>query len=57
MKRLKNNSDVPEVRHGTFAQKHFQARKRQGCVLLARGRMGTPGCVNKKRAEGQRVRS
>ena len=29
-------------------QKHVQAPKIQSYVLLARGRMGTPGCVNKK---------
>ena len=36
-------------------QKHIQAeRKRQGFILLARGKMGSPGCVN-KRAWGKRV--
>ena len=35
-------------------QKHFQAhRERQGYILLARGRMGPPGCGN-KRAGGKR---
>ena len=35
-------------------QKHIQAqRERQIYILLARGRMGTPGCVN-KRAGGKR---
>ena len=29
-------------------------RKRQGCILLSRGGMGTPGCVN-ERAGGKRV--
>ena len=38
-----------------LAKKHFQAqRKRQCYILLARGRMGTPGCVN-KRAGGKKV--
>ena len=36
-------------------QKHIQAeRKRQGFILLARGKMWSPGCVN-KRAWGKRV--
>ena len=30
-------------------QKHLQAqRKREGYILLSRGGMGTPGCVNKR---------
>ena len=38
-------------------QKRMQAqRKRQSYILLARGRMGTPGCV-KKRAGGKKVDS
>ena len=54
MKRLKDSSDVPEARRGILL-KHFQAkRKGQGCILLSRGGMGTPGCVN-KRAGGKRV--
>ena len=36
-------------------QSHMQAqRKRQSYIQLSRGRMGTPGCVN-KRAGGKRV--
>ena len=36
-------------------QKHFQAQREiQRYIHLARGRMGTPGCVN-KRAGGKRV--
>ena len=32
-----------------LAKKHSQAQgKRQGCILVSRGGMGTPGCVNKK---------
>ena len=38
-----------------FRQKHLQAQRlRQNYILLARGRIGTPGCVN-KRAGGKRV--
>ena len=38
-----------------LAKKHLQAQtKRQGCILLSRGGMGTPGCVN-KRAGGETV--
>ena len=38
-----------------LAKKHLQAqRKRQGCILLSRAGMGTPGCVNKS-AGGKRV--
>ena len=54
MKRLNDSSDVPEARLGTLL-KYFQAqRKRQGCIPLSCGGMGTPGCVN-KRAGGKRV--
>ena len=36
-------------------QKHLQTQRTiQGCILLSRGGMGTPGCVN-KRAGGKRV--
>ena len=38
-----------------YDSKHIQSqRERQGYILLARGRMGPPGCVN-KRAGGKRV--
>ena len=54
MKRLKDNSDVPEARLGILP-KYIQAqRKRQGYILLSHGGTGTPGCVN-KRAGGKRV--
>ena len=54
MKRLKDNSDVPEARHGTLP-KHIQIqRERQNYILFTRGGMGIPGCVN-KRAGGKRV--
>ena len=52
-KRLKDNSDAPEARHGTLPRT-CTSSKRQGYILLARGRMGTPSCV-KKRAGGKRV--
>ena len=55
MKRLKDNSDAPEARHGTFAKNTKKTqRERQSYILLARGRMGTRGCVN-TRAGGKRV--
>ena len=42
MKRLKDNSDVPEAKHGTLPKKSIQAqRKRQGCILLSCAGMGT----------------
>ena len=54
MKRLNDSSDVPEAMLGILV-KHIQdQRKRQGYILLSRGGMGTPGCVN-KRAEGKRA--
>ena len=44
-----------QSRAWNLAKKHIQAqRKRQGCFLLARGRVGTPGCVN-RRAGGKKV--
>ena len=45
---------VPEARHG-LCQKHFQAlRLRPSYILFAHGRMGVPGCIN-KRTRGRRV--
>ena len=54
MKRLKDNSDAPEARHGTVPKTFTSSKKETSCILLARGRMGTPGCVN-KRAGGKKV--
>ena len=47
MKRLKDNRDVPGARLGTLP-KTFTCSKRErpSYILLARGRMGTPGCVH-----------
>ena len=53
MKRLNDSSDVPEARLGTFPKTYQAQRERQSYILLARGRMGSPGCV-KKRAGGKR---
>ena len=51
-KRLKDNSDAPEARHGTLPKNICKTqRKRPGYILLARGRLGTPGCVNKEPEE------
>ena len=42
MKRPSDSSDAPEASNGTLPQtKNKLKRKRQGCILLARGRMGT----------------
>ena len=54
MKRLKDSSDVPEARLGMLPKTFSSSKKKQGYILLSRGRMGTPGCVN-KRAGGKRV--
>ena len=55
MKRLKDNSDVPEARLGNLANIIYKLkRERQSYTLLAHGRVGPPGCVN-KRAGGKRV--
>ena len=48
MKRLKDNSDVPEARLGILPKHILAQRKRQGYILLSHGGTGTPGCVNKK---------
>ena len=54
MKRLKDNSDVSKQGMEP-CQKHIQAeRERHGYILLARGRIGPPGCRN-KRAGRKRV--
>ena len=54
-KRLKDNSDVPEARRVILLKNMYKLkRKRQSYILLARGGMGTPGCVN-KRAGGKKV--
>ena len=48
MKRLQDDSDAPVARRGTLPKISFQAqRARQSYIPLARGRMGTPGYVNK----------
>ena len=47
-KDLKTAAMCPKQGVESF-QKHSQAqRKRQGCILLCRGGMGTPGCDNKR---------
>ena len=48
MKRLNDSSDGPEVRLGTLLKNIQAQRRRQGCILLSRGGMGTPGCVNRR---------
>ena len=54
-KRLQDSSDVPEARLGILL-KHIQVhRRRQGCILLSRGGMGTPGCANKEPEEREFV--
>ena len=54
MKRLNDSSDVPEARPGILREIYTSSKKIQGCILLSRGRMGTPGCVN-RRAGGKIV--
>ena len=41
MKRLKDNIDAPEP-----CQKHLQVHRKKKFISFARGRRGTPGCVN-----------
>ena len=48
MKRLKDNSDVPEARIGILPKTIHAQRGRQGYIPLTRGRMGPPGCGNRK---------
>ena len=45
MKRLNASSDAPEARHGTLPNQFQAQRARPSYIPLARGRMGTPGCV------------
>ena len=55
MKRLNDNSDVPEARLGILQKtKNKLKEKDKGYILLAFGRMGTPGWLN-KRAGRKRV--
>ena len=54
MKRLNDSSDVPEARLGILLITYKLKEIDQGYILLSRGRMGAPGCVN-KRAGGKRV--
>ena len=54
MKSLNDVGDVPKARLRILLKTHISSKKRQGCILLSRGGMGTPGCVN-KRAGGKRV--
>ena len=54
MKRPKDNSDVPEGRHGTLLTQIQDQRERQNYILLACGGMDTPSCFN-KRAGGKKV--
>ena len=46
-KRLKDNNDAPAARLGILPKNIYKFTEKQGYILLARGRMGTPGCVNK----------
>ena len=54
MQRLNDSSDVPEARLGILLKTFTSSKQIQGCILLSRGGMGIPGCVN-KRAGGKRV--
>ena len=54
MKRLRDKRDVPKARLNLANNRYKLKRKRQGCILHSCGRVGTPGCVN-KRAGGKRV--
>ena len=51
-KRLQDNSDAPEARLGTLPKTFTSSKNRTKLHSISRGRMGTPGCVN-KRAGGQ----
>ena len=54
MKRLKDNSDAAEARHGILPPTFTSSKKKTRPHSTRRGRMGTPGCVN-KRAGGKIV--
>ena len=49
MKRLKDNSDAPEARHGTLPNTLSSSKKKDMATFYSlRGRMGPPGCGTKE---------